>query len=517
MFSCLNLLLFQGPLLNFSLPLLDFGQSGDVLVFGTLELVQFTLLFLILLVLGILPVAVLKGICIAILLANSAALYFMSEYAVELDRTMIGNILNTDQSEAGQLWHPAMLLWVVGLGVIPSLAVAAIKVRRSGWLTYVATVFGTILLLATWLFYTSTTWFWFDAHAPRLGGRVLPWSYTVNTIRYLKQEASDNREFVLLPPAEIVTTPLDGRKQIVVLVIGEAARAKSFSHYGYDKDTNPYTRDASFVVFPPGQSCATYTIASVACILSHQGSSSPAKSGFEPLPSYLTRHGVETIWRSNNFGEPPLKVDTYARASEILAACDGQNCPETVDDAVLLNGLADQLNRSSADRIFVVLHQSGSHGPAYYSKYPPEFERFTPVCKTVQVASCTSEELQNAYDNSILFTDYLNASLVTELQGIQDADVAVIYVADHGQSLGENGLYLHGAPNAVAPDEQRQIPFLVWMSDSFKEARGLTDQAIVQDTTYPHDFVFHSVLGALGLRSEIYLPKFDIFHPLQRT
>ena len=157
------------------------------------------------------------------------------------------------------------------------------------------------------------------------------------------------------------------------------------------------------------------------------------------------------------------------------------------------------------------LHQSGSHGPAYYSKYPEGFAQFKPECKTVQVSNCSQEELSNAYDNSIRYTDFLLADLIAQLETV-DADTVVIYVSDHGQSLGESGFYLHGAPNAVAPKQQREIPFLVWMSEGFKARRGITEADILPEETFPHDFPFHSVMGAFGMKSDIYKPEFDIFN-----
>jgi len=155
--------------------------------------------------------------------------------------------------------------------------------------------------------------------------------------------------------------------------------------------------------------------------------------------------------------------------------------------------------------------QTGSLGPAYYSKYPKEFEYFTPVCDTVQVSSCSQEALDNAYDNTIRYTDNLIADLIAQLDALSDVNAALIYVSDHGQSLGENGFYLHGAPTAIAPKAQREVQFFVWISEGFAQARDLTPQSILRQETHPHDSPFHSIMGAFGLRSEIYKPEFDIF------
>ena len=189
-------------------------------------------------------------------------------------------------------------------------------------------------------------------------------------------------------------------------------------------------------------------------------------------------------------------------------------CPAPGFDEVLNWELGNVLNASASDRIFVVLHQTDSHGPAYYSKYPEGFAQFTPECPTVLVDNCSQDELFNSYDNTIRYTDFLLNDLITQLDTV-DAYVAMIYVSDHDQSLGEGGFYLHGAPNAVAPAEQREIPFLVWMSQGFKDSRCLSEADIIPAETFPHDFPFHSVMGFFGMRSDIYKPQYDIFNPDQ--
>ena len=206
-----------------------------------------------------------------------------------------------------------------------------------------------------------------------------------------------------------------------------------------------------------------------------------------------------------------MKVSQYERITEIAARCKDPACPDPAFDETLIYGLADELAASKSDRIFVTLHEAGSHGPSYWKKYPAGFETFAPVCDTVEVGTCSPDQLVNAYDNTIRYTDYVNAELIKALNNIPNARVAMIYVSDHGQSLGEGGLYLHGAPNAVAPAEQRMVPFLVWMNDAFKSAHGVSDQSIQRSETLPHDFPFHSVMGAFGMTSEIYKPEDDIF------
>jgi lipid A ethanolaminephosphotransferase len=259
-------------------------------------------------------------------------------------------------------------------------------------------------------------------------------------------------------------------------------------------------------------SCATNTIAAVSCMLSHQGAQTPAVSHFEPLPSYLNRNGVETIVRLNNTGTPPLAVTQLQWGDEVLAGCT-ENCPNPAMDEALLWQLAPRIAAAKSNRVFVILHFTASHGPTYFKKYPPAFERFAPVCTSVQLADCTPQELLNAYDNTILYTDALLGDLVAQLKTLENTRSAVLYLSDHGESLGEAGMYLHGAPNAIAPAVQREIPFMVWMSDAFQTAYRpppLPTEATIGGGT-ADDLPFHSIMGAFGMTSPIYKPQFDLF------
>lgn len=499
-----HLVAFQGPLLGYARSV---GSSWVQIV--SLQILQLCLLGSILLLLAAISVRLMKGVAVCLIVANASALYFMQSYQIELDLTMITNIFGTNTGQASELWHWMLGVYVLGLGVVPAALIFAARPRcpaRIWRLLSGFAIFGTLLV---WLFATAHTWLWYDQHATRMGARILPWSYIVNTGRFFNKQASANRVQILLPDATFLADPV--QKEIVVLVLGEAARAASFGIYGYDRDTNPFTAQTDLFALPVGRSCATYTIGSMACILTHEGRAASGRTTFEPLPSYMTRSGVHTIWRSNSGGTPPFKADVIMRASEIAAACVGDDCPQGRLDDALFYKVDDLLTQTDANRILLVLHQTGSHGPRYFEKYPPAFEAFTPVCATVQVGTCSRQELFNAYDNTIRYTDYLLADLIGQLQNVPNADTVMIYVSDHGQSLGEDGFYLHGTPPAIAPDVQQEVPFLVWMSDSFQKNRGITSADVIPLQSFPHDFPFHSVMGAFGMRSDIYKPQYDIF------
>lgn len=298
-----------------------------------------------------------------------------------------------------------------------------------------------------------------------------------------------------LPDARIATDSRD----VCVLVIGESARRANFSLYGYGRPTNPLLERDSVTALM-ADAAATYTTAGVKAILDHK----PTNKLYEILPNYLYRNGVDVVWRSANWGEPPLHIDKHYGTRELKA-----RYPEADDryDGILLTGLRDEILSSDKDKLLIVLHTSTSHGPTYYKKYPAGFEVFKPVCTTVEMSKADPGELMNAYDNTIVYTDYLIHSVIEILRDVPRRS-CLIFVSDHGESLGEGNLYMHGVPMLVAPKEQIEIPFLVWTSDGELKA-----DAGKQVGQY---HVFHSILRFLGIDSPVYDESLDIFSPTEK-
>jgi lipid A ethanolaminephosphotransferase len=454
-------------------------------------------------------VRVLKVVCMFFTVGNAIALYFIVQYSIIVDSTMIGNIANTNIKEASDLAHPKLLLYVFLLGILPALVLARTRIRETSRVRRGLIVMVTLVLGSGWLYANAQSWLWIDKNAKQFGGLVLPWSYVINTVRYFRAEADRKRVAELLPP---LTSKKDGGV-VFVLVIGEAARAKDFSLYGYARETNPLVKRDGVVAFAGAQSCATYTTSSLRCMLSHKGANGMSAND-EPLPSYLHRHGVEVIWRTNNFGEPPIKVSRYESAEQIRQGCS-HDCARLAYDEVLLDGLEAEIQAGSDQtKTLIVLHQAGSHGPLYSKKYPPEFEKFKPACRSVELQKCTSAELVNAYDNTIVYNDFFLHRLIQLLKSDRRRPVVMMYMSDHGESLGEGGLYLHGVPNVFAPDVQRAVPLLVWMSDEFVRRGGRVKTPARFGENLSHDVVFHSVMGAMGLGSPVYAPDKDLFQPI---
>ena len=416
---------------------------------------------------------------------NAVAVYFISTYGVMIDRSMIGNIFNTNYEEASSFFSFTLILYVLLLGVAPSYLLLKMRWIRPRFPRFISHVGIALLVLLALVYANSSSWLWIDKNSKKLGALVMPWSYVVNTVRYYSYEHEKNKKQIQLPDAAIQ----DSTKSVVVVVIGESARKANFSLYGYARNTNPLLSQIANLHVYNAESSATYTTAGVKSILDHK------KTGklYEILPNYLFRNGVEVIWRSNNWGEPTVRIKHYLTKKDIQQQypCDDSNY-----DAVLLSGLKDEILASDKNKVFVVLHTSTSHGPTYYKKYPERFSQFTPVCQSVELAKCSQEELINAYDNTIVYTDYLLTTLIHELQDLKEYHTAMIFVSDHGESLGEKNLYMHGVPMSIAPKEQFEIPFIAWASSDsikFKDSDMLSQYN-----------VFHTVLDLLSVKSPVY-------------
>ena len=505
--SCCNVIIYNFPVILFTANNLDYLSLNGVLIIATVVIVIFIVTSLFLLVLCILSFNLAKLFCLLVALCNSIALYFVITYRVVLDTTMMSNVFNTNLTEASSYWHYKMILYLIMLGVIPSIFIYKFRINKVKRINLFLQSFVLIVVLISWTYLNANKLLWIDKYSSRLGARIMPWSYIGNTIRLqqLKHKYSSDQE--LLPPAQLEESD---EKTITILVIGEAARAENFSLYGYNRPTNPLLEKQGVIALDNTVSCATYTTLSLRCILSHKDVSTPFSKQYEPLPSYLQRHGVDVVWRTNNWGEPPMKVNTYQRSDELERECKGDQCQY---DEVLLSGLGERVRSSMQQNIFIVIHRWGSHGPSYYKRYSKQYEIFKPVCKSVELNQCTNHELVNAYDNSILYTDYFLTQTINLLQDLKTPAV-MIYISDHGESLGEFGLYLHGVPYAVAPDVQTHIPFIVWMSPEFIEKKGIDINRIKQSKSHSHQNIFHSVLGAINMHSEVYNDQLDIFNTM---
>lgn len=490
--SIINFVLFHYPFFNFVFENIDYQTfSGRLAIVSLIILMivanafAFYLFFSLSRRLG-------KSLLIITFIISSICVYFINTYGVIIDESMISNVFNTNYDESSSYFSIKLILYIVFLGILPSIFIIKANIIRERAKIFFTTSSLTLLFIGIIAFANSSNWLWIDKNSKYLGGLAMPWSYAVNTTLFHIHKAQQNQEEILLPDAKIA----DNEKSVIVLVIGESARSANFALYGYERNTNPLLSKMPNVIHFPATSCATYTTAGVKCILEHKNTNDL----YEILPNYLNRNNVEVIWRTTNWGEPPLHIEKYLTTQDLKKNCQGDDCNY---DGILLSGLKEQILASKKNKVLVVLHTSTSHGPLYNEKYPLQFETFKPVCTSVELAKCSPQELINAYDNTIIYTDYLLYRVIEDLKTLTDYKSAMLYVSDHGESLGEKNLYMHGIPMSIAPKEQYEIPFIIWTSDNSKGIKPLK--------SVNQGYVFHSVLNFLSIQSPIYNEELNIF------
>lgn len=490
--SVLNFLFFHFPFFKFVFQNLEYNSFNGIAIIISLIILMLVLNAFMFYLIFSLSRYVGKFLMVLFFIINSISVYFVNTYGVILDESMIGNVLNTKFEESSSFFSIKLILYLIFFGIIPSIYIVKANIITVTWRKFLITISLTLLFLLSLIFANASNWLWIDKNSKTLGGLAMPWSYTVNISLFYVHQYKNNQKEILLPNATIQ----DNQKSVVVLVIGESVRSQNFSLYGYNKNTNPLLSKIPNVSHFNATSCATYTTAGVKGILSY----SDSDDLYEILPNYLNRNNVEVIWRTTNWGEPPIHIKNYQKREDLLTQCKGEGCNY---DELLLTGLKEQIQASKKNKILIVLHTSTSHGPTYSKKYPPQFETFKPVCNSVELGNCSHTELINAYDNTIVYTDYILSKVIEDLKQLKEYHSAMIFVSDHGESLGEKNLYMHGLPLSIAPKEQFEIPFIVWKSDGSKELK--------QNKTVTQYHVFHSVLNFLGVQSPIYDEKMNIF------
>ena len=490
--SVLNFLFFHLPFFKFVFNNLYYKSINGAMIIISLIILMLVLNAFVFYLFFSLSRYLGKFLLVLFFLINAIAVYFVNTYSVILDESMIGNVLNTKYEESSSFFSIKLVGYLVLFGIVPSFYIIKVKLINDNLKRFLITTSLTLLFVLMLVFANASNWLWIDKNSKTLGGLAMPWSYSVNISLFYVHQAKKNQKEILLPNATIK----DNQKSVVVLVIGESARSQNFSLYGYQKNTNPLLSKTANVFHFDAKSCATYTTAGVKGILEHTATDDL----FEILPNYLYRNNVEVFWRTTNWGEPPVHIKNYQDRAALMPNCKGEGCNY---DEILLNGLKEQIAVSNKNKILVVLHTSTSHGPTYSKKYPSAFETFKPVCNSVELGNCSHEELINAYDNTIVYTDYLLSKVIEDLKQLKDYQSAMIFVSDHGESLGEKNLYMHGVPLSIAPKEQYEIPFIVWTSEGSRQLKP--------NKTVSQNHVFHSVLSFLGIQSPIFNEQLNIF------
>ncbi len=455
-----------------------------------------------------------KPLTILVLFFNAICFCFMNTYHVSIDKIMLLNAFQTDLAEVSDLLSFRLFLCLLAGALLPALLISRIDIRFLPWRQELhhrlIRVFFSIIIISAIIFPNYKYTAQFLRNHRHLKYDLLPVNYFGAVISAIQIIYKKHHPLVRIGTDAVFFPYWNNHKPLLlVIVIGETARAQNFSLGGYPRDTN---RDLApwrnqLLYFGNTSACATSTAVSLPCIFSAKGRRTfkPGSEAYtENLLDIFQRVGYRVLWRENNSGCKNncdrIKTETF---------CSNYACK----DEILLKDFIPTVKNLAGNTV-IVLHQQGSHGPAYYQRYPDHFKRYTPVCTTADLSHCLQDEIINAYDNSIAYTSYVLAQTINLLNQLSaDYNTLMLFVSDHGESLGEKGLYLHAAPYIIAPREQTQVPMLIWLSPANADALKIDLSCARQKTAgrRSHDDIFHTLLGLGGINTAEYQKNLDIF------
>ena len=473
-----------------------------------------------------------KPLLTLLIVGTAFATHFMQSYGVYLDPSMMRNVMRTDVAEARELLSWGLLPHLLLYAVLPLFVLWRVRLVQHGWARSALVRTGSLLLAAVLLVGALLLVFQTFASLMRnhkeMRYLVTPgnylWSISAVAAAQAKGAAQPRMAIGLdaTPGPQMKARQRAGagataRPLVVVLVVGETARAANWGLSGYSRQTTPELARLQVINFPNVSACGTNTEVSLPCMFAPLGRRDYDEArilGSESLLHVLARAGVAVHWRDNQSG--CKGVCAGLPQDEVVAINPAGVCSEgRCLDEGLLSGLDEKLAglASSGGTRFMVLHQLGNHGPSYFRRYPSAFARFKPACQSDDLQTCSREEIVNAYDNALLYTDHVLASLITKLQAASNTvDSVLLYASDHGESLGENNLYLHGLPYAIAPDVQKRVPMVAWFSAGAPAGLGLDTACLQRRAQQPtaHDHLFHTVLGLLDVQTALYERTWDL-------
>ncbi len=461
-----------------------------------------------------------KPFLILMVLTSSVVFYSTMTFGIVFDYGMIQNTVETDRAEAFSYINWPAILYIGLFGIVPSVLIIRTKLTYRNFmgelfsrlkLLAVSCVLVFVILLIFYSDYASI-----GRNNRDLSSYLTPYALLDSAAKYLVNNT-------LYPPLKfklLDTRPTsidnESKKQVTVLVLGETARSSNFSLNGYLRPTNNFTEKLDVVSFSQMTSCGTATAVSVPCMFSRLDRKNYNRReaiAQQNVIDIIHLAGVDVLWISNNNGgckgvcSRVKTLQTRPLKSDPL--CDGEYC----FDEILVKQLKSKLANLSHTKTLIVLHMIGSHGPTYYKRYPDIARRFKPDCRKSDIQNCTHQELVNTYDNTIVYTDYVLSKVINELtlaSGVEDIETSMIYVSDHGESLGENGVFLHGLPYVFAPKEQTSVPLIFW-SDPSHQSNRMSCMRNISQSPISHDNIFDLLLGEMKISSKLYRYQKDLF------
>lgn len=461
-----------------------------------------------------------KPLLITTVMISSLIFYGTITYGIVFDYGMVQNTVETDSAEALSYVNLYAILFFLIFGVIPSLIIYTIKLTYKPFFTellsrvkMITLSFGAAFLIAS-VFYSNYASV--GRNNKELLGYVTPYKLLDASYKFVRnQYFYPPLQFKVLDTAPRIVRD-NNRRHVTVMVLGETARAQSFSLNGYVKPTNQYTEKQGVISFSQMSSCGTATAVSVPCMFSRLNKNNYDKriaTAQQNAIDLIHLAGADVLWISNNNGSCK-GVCTRVKTEQIEPdksnpLCDGEYCY----DEALLAPLKNKLKTLSHDNTLIVLHMIGSHGPTYFKRYPKEKSVFTPDCQRSDIQNCSHEQLINTYDNTIAYTDLVLSKIINELSGLDkkdDIETSLLYISDHGESLGENGVYLHGLPYAFAPKEQTHVPMIYWTDKLQTDFNSQCLNALAK-SPISHDNVFDTLLSIMSVKTTAYRIESDPF------
>lgn len=445
-----------------------------------------------------------KWMIAVLLVASATSSYFIDSFGTIIDKDMLNNMAQTDVDEVLDLMTPKLFGYLLIAGVV---SIFFLQRYRIDFLNYqreviqkLAVALVSLVLISGFYMVFSKSYTSFFRNHSELKMYLNPYYPIGSFAKFIITKMKGKK--ALIPIALDAQKSISEKKRLVILIVGETARAQNFSLNGYEVPTNPLLQSRNDIVsFSNFYSCGTATAVSVPCMFSKfsRDQFNDDKMSYENLVDVVQKVGTRVIWRDNNSGGSK----GLANRLNDVKYFGGQSF-----DKVLLEGLQSSIDEEHKDT-FIVLHQEGSHGPTYFKRYPEEFRRFTPTCDTQDIEKCTQDQIVNTYNNTILYTDFIiNEAIKLLEKNEKNYETTLFYVSDHGESLGENGIYLHGLPYFIAPDAQKHVPALFYFG---KENQAKMSKLETRRTEeFSHDNLFHTMLGILGIQTGDYDKKLDM-------
>lgn len=457
-------------------------------------------------------------------LITSIAVYFMSTYHVYIDPGMVMNVFGTDYQEGKELLQWRILPYLFLLGIIPAWLIWNMRIYKRSLPSYWAGRLGMIALSLVMFFVGG--WAVFNDLGPIHRERkevvylITPlnlFSSTVKAYVKNKRNGADQPKIVVGKDAHQLPRSEHSKPRVIILVVGETVRAANWGLDGYERQTTPELAKYHLLNFSEVSSCGTSTAVSLPCMFSAYGLHAYNEQKInrsESLLHLLNRAKISILWRDNQSGCKGVCDGLPFEHLELDGLCKNGRC----FDEILLHQLKERIESRKEDQL-IVLHMLGNHGPAYYERYPEQYKHWQPTCNTTDLASCSQQAIVNTYDNAILYTDTVLARAIDELNQISTHDTGLIYLSDHGESLGEHNLFLHGLPYFMAPEEQKKIPMIVWLSQGLSQQLGLQEQCLEgkQKTAISHDYLFSTVLSLFDVQTKAYKKQYDLLSSCRKT